>query len=158
MLIFAGFGWARPVPVNPYVLGRKSPAALMWVALAGPLSNLLLAVIAAIPLRLGLVSPFSTFGGAGFLPTPYTFLQEFIFINLLLMLFNLIPIAPLDGDKIADYFAPPPLAHALERIRPYGPILLIAIIFVPRYIGIDVFGWMMVPALPNLWSLLVGGG
>jgi len=158
MLLFAGFGWAKPVPVNPYALGRNSPSALMWVSLAGPLSNFMLAIIAAVPLRLGLVSPFTVVGGLDFLPTPYAFLQEFIFINLMLMLFNLIPIAPLDGDKIADYFAPPPLARALETIRPYGPILLIAVLFVPRYLGIDVFGWMMVPALPNLWFLLLGGG
>jgi len=56
MLIFAGIGWAKPVPVDPYVLRRRSPAALMWVSLAGPASNFLMAVVAAIPFRLGLVS------------------------------------------------------------------------------------------------------
>src|SRR5512139_2451174 len=56
VLLFAGFGWAKPVPVNPYALERRSPAALMWVSLAGPLSNLLMALIAAIPFRLGLIS------------------------------------------------------------------------------------------------------
>lgn len=158
MLIFAGFGWAKPVPVNPYALGRRSPAALMWVSLAGPLSNLMLAILAAIPLRFGLVNRLPGLGGSDIIPTPYIFLSEFIFINLLLMLFNLIPIAPLDGDKIADYFAPPPVARALETIRPYGPIVLIALLFIPSRLGIDVFGWMMVPALPNLWFLLIGGG
>jgi Zn-dependent protease len=157
MLIVAGFGWAKPVPVNPYALGRRSPSAYMWVSLAGPASNLLMAIVAAAPLRLHWINRFDSLGGASFLPTPYEFLSEFIFINLLLMLFNLIPLAPLDGDKIYSYFAPPPIARALDVIRPYGPIVLMAVVFLPRLIGVDVFGWMMSPALPNLWNLLLGG-
>src|SRR5512134_3474220 len=58
MLVAVGFGWAKPVQVNPYVLARRSPAAMMWVSLAGPISNLLMALIAAIPFQLGLVSMF----------------------------------------------------------------------------------------------------
>lgn len=157
MLILAGFGWAKPVPVNPYALGKRSPAAFMWVSLAGPISNLFLAGLAAVPLRAGLITQFEAFNTPSFLPSPYTFLTDFIFINLLLMLFNLIPLAPLDGDKIYGYFAPPPLAHALEVIRPYGPILLIVIFFIPPRFGVDVFSWLMSPALPNLWNLLLGG-
>jgi len=157
MLLVAGFGWAKPVPVNPYALSRRSPSALMWVSLAGPASNLLLAIIAAIPLRAEWVNYNTLLGGASFLPTPYEFLTEFIFINLLLMLFNLIPLAPLDGDKIFSYFAPPPLARILDFIRPYGPIVLLLVAFVGPRLGIDVFGWMMSPALPNLWYLLLGG-
>jgi len=93
MLLMAGFGWAKPVPVNPYTLRRKSKAGLMLVSLAGPLTNLLLAVIAAIPLRFNLV-PLDFISGR-FLPTLSQFLLEFIFINLSLFLFNLIPLAPL---------------------------------------------------------------
>ncbi len=157
MLIIAGFGWAKPVPVNPYALGRRSPSAYMWVSLAGPASNLLMAIVAAAPLRLNWISRFDNLGGASFLPTPYEFLSEFIFINLLLMLFNLIPLAPLDGDKIYSYFAPPPIARALDVIRPYGPIVLMLLVFLAPRFGVDVFGWMMSPALPNLWNLLLGG-
>ena len=58
MLIIAGFGWAKPVPVNPYALGRRSPSAYMWVSLAGPASNLLMAIVAAAPLRLNWISRF----------------------------------------------------------------------------------------------------
>lgn len=157
MLLLAGFGWAKPVPVNPNVLGRKSSAALMWVSLAGPMSNFLLAILAAIPLRLGLVTRYTSVINSSFLPSPYAFLTEFIFINLLLMLFNLLPIAPLDGDKIFGYFAPPPLARVLDKVRPYGPILLLLFLFVGPRLGVDIFGWMMSPALPNLWYLLLGG-
>lgn len=157
MLLVAGFGWAKPVPVNPTTLGRKSPAAMMWVSLAGPASNLLLAILAAIPLRLGWVTRFTMVLDTGFLPTPYAFLTEFIFINLLLMLFNLLPLAPLDGDKIFSYFAPPPMARVLDKIRPYGSMVLILLLFVAPLLGLDIFGWMMSPALPNLWLLLLGG-
>lgn len=157
MLLLAGFGWAKPVPVNPYAIGRKSPAGLMWVSLAGPASNLGLAILAAIPLRLGWVTRATSVINSGFMPTPYEFLSEFIFINLLLMLFNLLPLAPLDGDKIFSYFAPPPMARVLDVIRPYGSIILIALLVIAPRFNLDVFSWMMVPALPNLWYLLVGG-
>ncbi len=157
MLLIAGFGWAKPVPVNPYALNRRSPAALMWVSLAGPFSNFLLAVVAAIPLRLGLVTFSSSSPLPGFFPTPYQFLLEFIFINLILMLFNLIPLAPLDGDKIVEYFAPPSLARVMSVIRPYGALILIGLLIIPSRLGFDVFSLIMNPALPNLLYLLLGG-
>ena len=56
MLLLVGFGWAKPVPVNPYTLRQRAPSALMWVSLAGPLSNFLLALLAAIPFQLALVT------------------------------------------------------------------------------------------------------
>lgn len=154
-LLLAGFGWAKPVPVNPYALGKRSPSAMMWVSLAGPLSNLLLAILAVIPLRLGIVS-YSSIAG-GWLPSLGEFLFGFTWINLVLCLFNLIPLPPLDGDKILDYFAPPSLARVLETIRPMGPILLMLLIFALPAIGVDVLGFILYPALYNILSLLLGG-
>jgi Zn-dependent protease len=148
LLLVGGFGWAKPVPVNPYALGRRSSAALMWVSLAGPGSNLLLAVLAAIPMRLGLVT------ASGFGPIngsfAATFFSEFIWINLALMIFNLIPLAPLDGEKIADYFFPPSWARVLDTIRPYGPVILILLVVS----GITSF--IIMPPLNTLYYLLVG--
>jgi Zn-dependent protease len=156
MLLFAGFGWAKPVPVNPYVLSRAAPSALMWVSLAGPMSNLLLAILGAIPFRLGLVS-LSDPRTMGQLPTLSGFLIQFVLINLLLMLFNLIPLAPLDGDKIAAYFFPPSLARIFDTIRPYGPIILLALVFlVPFVLRIDVLGMIIWPPMEALFRLLVG--
>lgn len=154
MLIFAGFGWAKPVPVNLYALQRASPSAPMWVSLAGPGSNFLMAILAAVPIRAGLVSPYDYTGGM--LPTPGLFLYQFIFTNLALMLFNLIPLAPLDGEKIADYFFPPSWARFLDQIRPYGPLILLAIIFLPGFFGIDIIGAVMGPPLNALTRLLLG--
>jgi Zn-dependent protease len=156
MLLFAGFGWAKPVPVNPYALSRAAPSALMWVSLAGPLSNLVLAILGAIPFRLGLVS-LSDPRTMGQLPTLSGFLIQFVLINLLLMLFNLIPLAPLDGDKIAAYFFPPSLARIFDTIRPYGPIILLALVFlVPFVLRIDVLGMIIWPPMEALFRLLVG--
>jgi len=155
MLILVGFGWARPVPVNPYILNRRSPAAMMWVSFAGPLSNLALAFMAAMLLR---VLPLtSSFSSTGLFPSPTQFLVAFIQINLLLLLFNLIPLAPLDGEKIAQYFFPPAWADFMDRIRPFGPMILMVLIFVGPMVGIDIFGWVLIPVLNTISRLLIGG-
>lgn len=156
MLLFAGFGWARPVPVNPYALGRAAPSAMMWVSLAGPASNFLLAIFGAVVLRAGILP--ATLGGAeSLLPTPQGFMLEFVWINLALMLFNLIPLAPLDGEKIAAYFAPPSIARVLETISPYGPVILLALVFIGPRFGLNFFGIVIGEPLRNLFYLLVGG-
>jgi Zn-dependent protease len=155
MLLIARFGWAKPVPVNPYTLRRRSPSALMWVSLAGPMSNFLLAVLASILVRL-----LAALGGGG-LTASLLYIENILFIfiqiNLVLMLFNLIPIAPLDGEKILSYFLPPAWADALDRIQPYGPIILLAVLFlIPSLLHIDLIGMLIRPPLQALFSLLVG--
>jgi Zn-dependent protease len=155
MLLVVGFGWAKPVPINPYALSRRSSAAVMLVSLAGPLSNFLLALLAAIPFRLGLVSTFET-STRGIFPTAAGFLTEFIFINLILLLFNLIPLAPLDGEKIAEYFFPPSWARFFDMIRPYGPLILLLLIFVGPAVGLNILGWILGPPMQALMRLLVG--
>jgi|Deesub1362A_J573_1020465.scaffolds.fasta_scaffold00787_19 Zn-dependent protease len=150
MLILAGFGWAKPVPVNPYILRRRNPAGLMLVSAAGPLSNLLLAIGAAIPLRMGLLQ---TAGSVS--PWVIEFLSVFIFINLILFFFNLIPISPLDGEKVAEYFLPPSGRQMLLQLRPYGPLLLMALIFVLPRLGIDILGLLIVAPSLRIFSLLV---
>lgn len=155
LLLVAGFGWAKPVPINPYALSRRSPAGVMWVSLAGPMSNFLMAIIGAIPLRMRLFSGVAS-PVPGLLPSPNQFFMEFIVINLVLMLFNLIPLAPLDGEKVAEYFLPPNVSRAFESIRPYGPVILIAVLFVLPLVGIDVLGAVMYPVINRLFSLLIG--
>jgi Zn-dependent protease len=161
MLIVAGFGWARPVPVNPYTLRRKSDAALMWVSLAGPLSNFALAVLAAIPFRVGLLSVNEAYLGLAsntsrLFPTLPQFLGSFIVVNLALMLFNLIPLAPLDGEKVVMYFFPPSWREAFESIRPYGPMILLVLMIGGPYLGFDIIGLILGPPLRFLLGLLVG--
>jgi Zn-dependent protease len=157
MMIIAGFGWAKPVPVNPYILQRSSPSATMWVSLAGPMSNLLMAIIGAILFRLGLVSIDDiTFMDGKVLPNLSLFVFLFIRVNLWLMLFNLIPLFPLDGEKVLDYFLPPGAARFLESIRPYGPMILMVILIVLPMVGIDVLGKVIQPVFVFLTRLLIG--
>jgi Zn-dependent protease len=154
LLLVAGFGWAKPVPVNPYALSKRSPMAMMWVSLAGPLSNFLMAIIAAIPLRLDLV-PFTGISQTGF-PSLFELLYYFVIINLTLMLFNLIPIAPLDGSKIAVAVLPESWGQAVERFSTYGPVVLLLVAFVLPQLGINVLGWIINPVMDNLLTLLIG--
>jgi Zn-dependent protease len=157
MLIVVGFGWAKPVPVNPYALARRSSAAMMWVSLAGPASNLLMALIAAIPFQLGLVSAFAAFTNPGeILPSLDKLLFEFVYINLLLMLFNLIPLAPLDGEKILYYLLPISGQKFMDSIRPYGPMILLAVLFLGPLLGFNIIGSIIGPPLSALISVLTG--
>ena len=157
MLIFAGFGWAKPVPINPTVLDRRSPMAVMWVSLAGPMSNLLMAAVAAIPFKVGLFSVYEAYAvpQGSILPTLPYLLLEFIYINLLLFLFNLIPLYPLDGEKIAIYVFPPTWGEFIARLRPYSMIIFLLVFIALPYAGIDVFGWIADPALSALIQMLV---
>jgi Zn-dependent protease len=154
MLLVAGFGWAKPVPINPYALGRSSPLAVMWVSLAGPLSNFIMAVLMAIPVRIAIANP----GLIDFATQPFLLLlvEDFIVINLSLMLFNLLPIAPLDGSKIAMAVLPESWGRVVEQISNYGPIVLLLVVFLGPRLGIDILGWIITPVMSKLWVLLLG--
>jgi len=152
-LMFAGFGWAKPVPVNPYALRRKTSAGLMLVSLAGPASNLMLAVIAAMPLRFRWVPLVASTGPI--LPSMGEFLLEFLFVNLALFLFNLIPLAPLDGEKVITFFLPDHWTDFYDRIRPYSPMILLAIIFVLPMFGLDLINLIIRQPLMSLTRFLV---
>ena len=154
LLIFAGFGWAKPVPVDLYALRRSSKAAPMLVSIAGPISNFFMAALAAIPLRLNLFPIQST--SSNILPTPYFFLTYFIFTNLALMVFNLLPIPPLDGHEILSFFLPPNLAESWERMGQYGVYILIALLFIGPMIGFDVVQLVLYPVIKFLFGVLVG--
>jgi Zn-dependent protease len=153
MLIVSGFGWAKPVPVNPYRLQRRHPAGMMLVSAAGPLSNLLLALLASLPFQMGLLRPSAA--ATGLLPSASFFLTEFIFINLILLFFNLIPLSPLDGEKVAEYFLPPSGKDFLHQIRPYGPIILMALLFVLPSLGLNVFTALVGYPAQRILMLLV---
>lgn len=118
------FGWAKPVPVNPARLkeGRRSMA---WVAVAGPMANLAMALFWAVLLKVLLVS-----GTDGGIATGMRYMAlAGIAINILLMVLNLLPLPPLDGSRVLGGFLPPAQAQMLDRIEPYGLIILLALLF-----------------------------
>jgi Zn-dependent protease len=157
MLVLTGFGWAKPVPINSHKIRQHSPSALMLVALSGPLSNFLLAALAAIPLRFGWLSPYAQ-PLVSFMPTPYYFTQYFLFTNLGLMVFNLLPFPPLDGEEILMYFLPPKWEMEWETsIRPYGPYMLLFLLFVAPMLGFDLISLILHPLILGMARFLLGG-
>ncbi|OGT28526.1 MAG: hypothetical protein A2Z17_04865 [Gammaproteobacteria bacterium RBG_16_66_13] len=154
LLLISGFGWARPVPVDPYALQRRTPAGLMLVSAAGPVSNLALAVLAALPLQWGLAALTAMGVRASWLPSPVEFLAEFVFINLILFFFNLIPLAPLDGEKVLSYFLPRSAQETLLRLRPYGPMILLGLLFLGPRLGLNVFQWVVGLPASAMFNLL----
>ena len=140
-----GFGWAKPTPVNPRALRYGPVAGMALVSVAGPLSNLGLALIFAAVWRL--TAPIvSVFGAGGkLLPTPVDLLQRLVLLNLILLVFNLIPIPPLDGFSVLRALVPYTWAYRLQRIEPYGPMILLGA-FALSYLGLPVFSVLLLPA------------
>ncbi len=118
MLYFAGFGWAKPVPVNPYNLKGNKDRGMLLVSLAGPVSNLVLAFLGAFILG-AFLSNIDHFN---------KFIQMFIMINCNLAIFNLLPIPPLDGSKILMGAFPGSQAY-IGGIEQYGTIVLVVLLF-----------------------------
>jgi Zn-dependent protease len=127
LLLLAGFGWAKPVMVNPMNFRGNPRTGMAIVAAAGPLSNLVMAALGALIVRLGIVSLNELISGA--FPSPGFFLSVFIQINLILAFFNLIPIPPLDGSKILFAILPAELTYRLRPLEQYGFLLLMGIVF-----------------------------
>jgi Zn-dependent protease len=120
-------GWAKPVPVHAGHL-RRPRRDLMAVAAAGPASNLLLAFGAALAIRLG--PPWPDAAGPIAIAEPLEALvAAALQVNLLLAVFNLLPVPPLDGSAVVAGLLPGPLAARYERIRPYGIVILYALVF-----------------------------
>jgi len=155
MLIFVGFGWAKPVPINPYAIRRSGKAALLLVSIAGPLANFFLAILAAIPLRLNLFPVQVT--SSNVLPTPFMFLYYFLFTNLALMIFNLLPIPPLDGHEILSFLLPADLAASWERFgSQYGIYILITLLMIAPLLGFDFVRLVMQPVIKFISGVLLG--
>jgi len=119
-------GWAKPVPVNPRRLGHPRRDFVV-VAAAGPASNLLMAFAAACALAVLPVSP-QTLGETNVSAPIATILSQAMRLNVLLAVFNMIPIPPLDGGNVLAGLLPYKLALSFNRVRPYGFILLYALI------------------------------
>jgi Zn-dependent protease len=129
MFVLVGFGWGW-TPVNPQNLRPNPRTGNAIVAAAGPLANLALAFLLSVPLRTHMD-----------LSVPvYTFLRLAMLLNLLLFCFNLIPLPPLDGFTVLVGVLPRHIAFTLKRLERYGPGLLLALLLLPTFIGIDIVG------------------
>jgi Zn-dependent protease len=144
MLLLAGFGWGRPTPVVPSKLrgGVFGPVA---VALAGPVSNLMIVAFCA---ALYLLPPFQDSGG-------YLFMLVVMvaFTNALLFVFNLLPIPPLDGSKVIFPFLPRALDGFVDFMNQYGPMILLGLILVSFVTKLPVLSILLAPVRPLLTFL-----
>jgi Zn-dependent protease len=156
-----GIGWAKPTPVNPANL-RGGTDSEGIVAFAGPASNLALAALGAIVLRLVLAADPTPLVFILFEPTsPANILTKvlfnFVLINLALMLFNLVPIPPLDGSKVLfSMMNPRQVWQWRPTLEQYGFILLIFVAFVPLINGDTIFGFIFVKIGGPIANLLIG--
>lgn len=162
MLLVAGFGWGKPVPVNHHRLSKGAVGVAM-VAAAGPLSNLALAFMLAIPIKLGLLGLSSpALGRANFVMTGG--LREgltdiaamVIFFNILLAVFNLIPLAPLDGSKVLGGFLPGQMSPSYDRFQRYGPVVLLTVILADVVFNLGILWGIIGPIVGGLLSLATG--
>jgi Zn-dependent protease len=154
MILFTGYGWGRSAKVNPYRMSRVGSArtGMAISALAGPMSNIIQAVLFALPIRLGLLDRLPAAQADRLVQV----LIAVIGVNISLAVFNMIPIPPLDGSKVLAGVAPAPVADALERAEPYAPMLLMLLIFVLPQLGFDLIGILTRPAMIFLLRFLIG--
>ena len=155
MIFLVHFGWAKPVPVNPSRL--KSPRKdMLWISAAGPLSNMGLALISAILLRLlnAMAGPTGQHSAGMGLLIFMVFMS--LQINLALAIFNILPIAPLDGSKILSGLLPvghDNIIHFLERS---GPFILIGLILFGRATGVSILGGIIWPFVEFFTKIFAG--
>ncbi len=153
MFIFVGVGWAS-TPVNPENFGENRRMKMGVVALAGPLTNLALAVVGAIPFYLFHWVP-TTVSISQYYPDPAYFFSLFVFLNLLLAVFNLIPIAPLDGAQVLGAVVGGAAAEQFDSFQKFGPFALIILVFILPILGINLLvllvQYFVVPAMQLLF-------
>jgi Zn-dependent protease len=147
------FGYAKPVPINPRHF-RNFRRDMVLVAAAGPGSNLILAIVSA------LLIPVAKFSPDWFSDWAIQALGASVMINIVLALFNMLPLLPLDGGRILTVLLPRHLAIAYQRTERYGMLVLLALVLVLPFLGrqigvdIDILGWILEPLTGYVRSLI----
>jgi Zn-dependent protease len=148
MILFVGFGWAKPVPVDSRLL-RNSRTDMMKVAAAGPIANLLLALVSGLLFRL--LNP------SGILPESIAILiYYFTRINITLAVFNLIPVAPLDGSQIFSGYLMKHNPQLAWKIQSFGPQVLFGLILFGYITGFSIL-WLIMSPFVNFFMMLFAG-
>jgi len=151
-LVIAGLGWAKPVPVDPRYL-RNPRRDMIWISLAGPVANVAAAVALAAILQfvVRFVMDLSGGGPSQFAYGPLRMLVTAVYLNVMLAVFNLIPIPPLDGSGILAGLLPHRQAYEYEKLAPYGPIVLMLLFFT------QVLGYIIMAPINVITNLLLTG-
>jgi Zn-dependent protease len=137
------FGWAKPVPINPLKF-KKIRAGIFWVSFAGPGINILLGIFSAFLLALFALKTPQDF----YLYTPILeILRSSVYVNFILAGFNLIPLPPLDGSKLVQYFMDIKTAIKFEELSQYSFYILLALILLDSFARINIIGFLLTPAV-----------
>jgi Zn-dependent protease len=152
-ILLTGFGWGRAARVNPYHM-TKAPnprVGMALSALAGPMSNIVQAMILVIPIRLGLLSLLES-------NMAYKLAQVLfaaIAVNVGLAAFNLLPIPPLDGSRVLVGVAPRRVGDFIESLEPYSIYILLIVLFLLPQLGLDVAGLLVTPLQRFLYKIIL---
>jgi Zn-dependent protease len=171
LIFFVGFGWAKPVPINPYNTSNPK-RSMALIAAAGPLANLTMAGLAALPIKLGLLPFWNAFvspSEVSFFAPLWSrspgdlvglFLSTIVFLNVLLAVFNFIPLAPLDGFRAAVGLLPGELSRSLARIEPWCLGILMLLVFAPFLTNgqFSPLSMVMNPLITFILNLFLGHG
>jgi len=154
MIFIVHFGWAKPVPVNPNRL-RNPKKDMLWISAAGPMANMVLALASGLLIRVLLT--------IGVTPDRHTAIGLLFFmvimslqINLALAIFNILPIAPLDGSKILSALLPARYEKLIYFLERYGPFILIGLIIFSQATGVSVLGGLIWPFVDFFRTLFAG--
>ena len=154
MIFIVHFGWAKPVPVNPNRL-RNPKKDMLWISAAGPMANMVLALASGLLIRVLLT--------IGVTPDRHTAIGLLFFmvimslqINLALAIFNILPIAPLDGSKILFALLPVRYEKLIYFLERYGPFILIGLIIFSQATGVSVLGGLIWPFVDFFRTLFAG--
>jgi Zn-dependent protease len=163
MILFVGVGWGKPVQIDATKLRPNPKVGMALVAMAGPFSNLILATIGALILRTHFLTftpqKFFSIGGQNYYFSPGYFVETFVLLNLGLMLFNLIPLAPLDGSRLWQIMLPDKIYWQYARIEIFAAFLVIGLVLADLYLnnGQAISGILTRP-ICGLWRVMVGFG
>jgi Zn-dependent protease len=146
LLFIAGFGWGKPVPVNSNYLHSPVRWSMAAVSVSGVCANILTAMLIALPVRLGLMGN----------ETIMTLLVYTVQINIVLAMFNLIPIPPLDGFNIVSSILPSSLMNLLAPAIRYSPFILLAVIVVDNIFPTNIFGTVIGRPVNSITGALLG--
>lgn len=153
MALIFGFGFAV-TPVNPRYMRGNPRVSMAFVAVAGPLANLFMAVLYGLPIFLGLVEV--SLPGR-YLPSLYSFLSFGVYFNLLLFVLNLMPIPPLDGFTILLGVLPPELAYRLQPLQSYGFLPFLLVFFILPLLRINIATEIIYSGIGFIYPLILGG-
>ena len=158
LLFIVGFGWGKPVPVNPYNL-RSGRRGMAFVSAAGPASNVVLAIVIGAVFQLGFLSPveltYATLRSIDIVGWVTLVAVFSVLLNLILAIFNLLPIAPLDGGGILGGIAPSRWLPAVASIQRFGPVVLLLVVASSFVGNFSVLGYLFAPAR-DLADVLIG--